>query len=63
MGSCSRRERPSDFCNCFIADRASKQDLGEFSAELGTLTSTIPFLPTIKAAEVEKTIEAYVVIW
>ena len=36
-------------------EQASK-DLGEFSAELGTLTSTIPLLPTIKAAEVEKTI-------
>lgn len=36
-------------------EQASK-DLGEFSAELGTLTNTVPLLPSIKAAEVEKTI-------
>ena len=36
-------------------EQASK-DLGEFSAELGTLGNTIPLLPSIKAEDVEKTI-------
>ena len=36
-------------------EQASK-DLAEFSAELGTLTNTIPLLPLVKAGDVEKTI-------
>ena len=32
------------------------KDLGEFSAELGTIENAIPLLPSIKAEEVEKTI-------